>query len=222
VWIKICGITNLADAELCAAAGADALGFNFYARSRRCIDVVAARDIISRLPVGVLPVGVFVNHSVQEIRSICERTGISTVQLHGDEPPELAGSLHGLSVMRAFRVGGMGLLPVEEELQRYRDAGIVLRAGLVDAEVAGQYGGSGQTAPWEILAAGWKRDWPALILAGGLTPENISAAIARVQPAGVDVASGVEASFRKKDPSLVSNFIARARTAMRVDRHLVE
>jgi phosphoribosylanthranilate isomerase len=218
MWIKICGITNLADAEHCVAAGADAIGFNFYADSKRCVDVEMAREIISRLPSSVLPVGVFVNHSCQEICSICERTGISTVQLHGDEPPELAASLSGVSVMRVFRIGSKGLAPVEQELQSYRDLGISLRACLVDAHVAGQYGGSGQTAPWDVLAAGWQQNWPPLILAGGLTPGNVSEAIAAVRPIGVDVASGVEISPRRKDPNLVARFITGARAAARSAR----
>jgi phosphoribosylanthranilate isomerase len=134
------------------------------------------------------------------------------VQIHGDESPEFLAELKGLEIIRALRVGDGGLADVHGYLDRCRELGIRLRACLLDAHVAGSYGGTGRTAPWERIAAEYRRDVdPPLILAGGLTPENVVAAIDAVRPWGVDTAGGVEVAKACKDPDRVRQFLSFAR-----------
>jgi phosphoribosylanthranilate isomerase len=155
---------------------------------------------------------VFVNHSLDEIREICATTGIRTVQLHGDESPEFAAALTGLDVIRVYRIGSGDFSHVAADVEQCGRLGVTLKACLVEPKVAGHYGGSGAVAPWDAIVASWNRtDWPPLLLAGGLNPDNVSAAVLRVRPWGVDVASGVESSPGTKDPSLVARFIRAAR-----------
>ena len=214
MWIKICGIRDPETVSQIAALGPDAVGFNFFRGSKRFIDIAAAADGVRRLPAGIAPVGVFVNHSLDEIREICAQTGIATVQLHGDESPDFAAELTGLKVIRVYRIGSAGLQPVSEDIARCRTVGLEPRACLVEPAVAGQYGGSGTTAPWESIAAGWQTaEWPPLVLAGGLTPENVAEAIRAVRPWGVDVASGVESSPGAKDAGRTAKFLQAARDA---------
>lgn len=214
MWVKICGINDPATIGPIAALRPDAVGFNFYAGSRRSVTVERAAEAIRLLPVGIEPVGLFVNHTLDEIRATCAATGIRTVQLHGDETPEFAAALAELRVIRVYRIGAEGLSRIGDDVRECRRLGLEPSACLVDAAVAGRYGGSGATAPWDVIAGEWNRDeWPPLVLAGGLTPENVGAAVARVRPWGVDVASGVESSAGVKDPSMVVRFIAAARGA---------
>lgn len=214
MWIKICGINDPAMIGPIAALRPDAVGFNFYRESKRCVTAERAAEAIRRLPAGIEPVGVFVNHTQDEIRSTCAATGITTVQLHGDQTPDFAAALTGLRVIRVYRISVKGLSCVGDDLHECRRLGLEPRACLVEPAVAGHYGGSGAMAPWDVIAAGWNRtEWPPLILAGGLTPDNVAAAAARVRPWGVDVASGVESSPGVKDPALVDRFIAAARGA---------
>lgn len=216
MWVKICGVTDATTAEAIAAAGADAIGVNFYARSVRCVDVAAAAEIVRRIPDRVEAVGVFVNADTQKMLQTTARCGLRTVQLHGDEPPEQAAELvaAGLRVIRAFRVGAAGLAEVETELSRLRALGVELRGCLIDARVAGSYGGTGVTPPWELIREGWRRDdWPPLILAGGLTPQNVAAGICACRPWGVDVAGGVESAPGVKNLREVERFIENARGA---------
>jgi len=214
MWIKICGITSPEAVDEVAALRPDAVGFNFYSTSKRRIDPAAAAIAVRRLPTGIEPVGVFVNHSLDEIRDICTTTGIRTVQLHGDESSEFAVALSGLDVIRVYRIGGEDLSGVAADIDQCRRLGVKLKACLVEPKVTGHYGGSGAVAPWDEIAAGWNRtDWPPLLLAGGLTPDNVGAAVTRVRPWGVDVASGVESSPGVKDPALVARFIQYARSA---------
>lgn len=216
MWIKICGITEPAMAVEIAALGPDALGFNFYRGSRRAIAPEAAAEAVRRLPARIRPVGVFVNHSLDEIRSVCEVSGIGTAQLHGDETPEFAAALGGFDVIRVYRIGRSGLDPVAADLERCRRLGFFPWACLVEAAVADQFGGTGITAPWDVVARGWQTAaWPPLLLAGGLTPDNVDEAVRAVRPWGVDVASGVESSPGVKDLALVARFIAEARSASR-------
>jgi phosphoribosylanthranilate isomerase len=213
MWVKICGITQPDGLPQLAALAPDAIGLNFYARSRRCVTPEAARQIVERLPDSIRPVGVFVNHSLDEINHICRYTGLTTVQLHGDETADFASKLPQYDLIRAFRVGTGGLAPVAAELQRYQALGIPLLGCLIDAAVAGEYGGTGHQAPWELLARHWQADWPALFLAGGLQAGNVAQAVAATHPAGVDVASGVEALPGIQDLDKVARFIAAARAA---------
>ena len=218
MWTKICGIRDVPTARAIAALRPSAIGLNFFAGSPRHVLVDAAAEIVRALPAGIEPVGVFVNHSAAEIDAICARCGLRTAQIHGDEPPELLAEVSlrqpDLQILRAFRMGAEKLRPLAEYLEACRRLGVTLRACLVDANVAGQYGGTGQTVPWDILRDDYRRDkWPPLILAGGLTPENVAAAIRAADPWGVDVSGGVESSPGVKDATRVERFLAAVREA---------
>lgn len=209
--IKICGVTTVDDARMVADAGADALGLNFYNASKRCVDVAIAREITRAVGQRLLRVGVFVNHSVEEIRQIAAEVDLAAVQLHGDEPPEMVAQLAGLPVILARRFAG-DAGEIVRDIDRCRAAGGEPAAVLVDAAVAGHYGGAGETLPWEKLAgsAGLLGGAP-LLLAGGLRPKNLAEAIRTVGPYGVDVASGVESTPGRKDRELCSRFVQVAR-----------
>ena len=195
--IKICGIKTVIDALTAMDAGADLIGFNFYPKSPRYIDVGKCRDIMSvmRRYGHVTYVGLFVNATMEEIRATMETCGLSLAQLHGDEPLEMVKSLDG-KAFKAFRG-----TPKNIDGFARRDA----PAFLVDASVQGAYGGTGVTADWNG-AAEWARKYP-LLLAGGLTPENVAEAIGRVKPWGVDVASGVESAPGEKDVRKMKAFV---------------
>ncbi len=201
--IKICGIKTVKDALAAMEAGADLIGFNFYLKSPRYIDVGICRDIMSvmRKHGHVTYVGVFVNASVEEIYATIETCGLSLAQLHGDETPEMLNALKG-KAFKAFRG-----IPSDIAGYERNDA----PAFLVDAAVKGVYGGSGVTADWSA-AAELAHKYP-LLLAGGLTPENVADAVGRVKPWGVDVASGVESEPGKKDANKMKTFVNAVRVA---------
>lgn len=199
VRIKICGITRLEDALEAARLGADALGFNFWPGSKRHLPAAAAAAIIARLPPFVTPVGVFVNQPEEEIRSVARESGVRVLQLHGDEPPDLCARLP-LPVVKA--------IPVLAARSLAAVASYEVAAFLLDAP-SGGFGGSGQTFDWS-LAREVSQIAP-VVLAGGLTPENVASAIAAVAPYAVDVASGVERSPGLKDGEKMSRFIRAAR-----------
>ena len=210
VIVKICGLTTLEDSLLAVAAQADMLGFNFYPPSPRYISPQACRSIVAELkqqPVRPVLVGVFANAGLDEINGILETCGLDLAQLSGDEPPALLEVL-GERAFKALRPSGPASL--RECVGRYPRRKSP-PAWLVDAHQAGSYGGSGRRADWN-LAAGLAAQAPVL-LAGGLTPENVAAAIARVHPWGVDVASGVESSPGKKDRTKMEEFIQSANQA---------
>jgi phosphoribosylanthranilate isomerase len=197
VRIKICGITNLEDARLAAELGAHALGFIFYPKSPRYIRPDAAREIIRSLPPLVMTVGVFVDEEAGVVKDIAATAGLDWVQLHGQESPEYCRTL-GRRVIKGFRIKdahSLSLLPA------YRGS---VQAFLLDTYKAGTAGGTGETFDW-TLARQAKKSGP-IILAGGLTPANVAQAIEAVQPAAVDVASGVEAGPGKKDPEKLRAF----------------
>jgi len=204
VRVKICGITTLDDALVAAAAGADALGFNFWPQSSRYLEPQRAADIITHLPPLVTPVGVFVNARPEEVERAARRAGLAAVQLHGDEGPEDVKALaaDGLTVLKAVRVGPRFRPQV---LRRYNGA----RAFLLDAEVKGARGGTGKTFDWKQARAA--RRYGRIILAGGLNPDNVAEAIAAAQPYGVDVCTGVENKPGVKDHERVREFIRRAK-----------
>jgi phosphoribosylanthranilate isomerase len=203
VKVKVCGITNLADALEAVEAGADALGFNFYAGSPRYIAPEEARLIITRLPPMVLCVGVFVNEEdAATVARMAEQSGVSAVQLHGDESPEYCAALGGHEVIKALRVG-KDFAP--EEAARYPAQSVLL-----DAYNARARGGTGETFDW-TLARRTREVVAQLYLAGGLTPENVGKAIAAVAPYAVDVCSGVEHAPGRKDPARVRAFVAAVR-----------
>lgn len=204
VRVKVCGITNLEDALVAAAAGADALGFNFWPGSPRYLELRRAADIIAHLPPFVTPVGVFVDESPARTRSVAQACGVRAVQLHGDEPPQDVATLAsaGLPVFKAFRVG-LGFRP--QQLQRYSAAD----AFLLDTEVRGKPGGAGK--PFDWLRVRMASRYGRILLAGGLTPENVVEAIRVMLPYGVDVCTGVEKKAGVKDHARVREFIRRAK-----------
>ena len=218
MWVKICGIRDAATAESVAKLMPDAIGLNFYSQTPRAVPVEAAAEIVRQLPQEIEPVGLFVNHAVEEIRDICDQCNIRTVQLHGDEPPQLLADLQAdnaeLKIIRAYRMGTEGLDPLAEYIADCDRLNVKIFACLIDARVEGMYGGSGQTVPWDRVVAEYHQDdWPRLILAGGLTPENVSQAVQTVSPWGVDVAGGVESTPAGKDLKRVERFITTAREA---------
>src|SRR5262249_19044400 len=187
MFVKICGIRDVESALAAAAAGADAVGFNFYDKSPRVVTTAVAAEIVARLRAlsgsPVEAVGVFVNHSADEIRTIAKPLGLRTIQLHGDEPPELLAELSGeFRVVRAFRAGEGGLEPLARYLAACNHLGATPWACLVDGKVEGMYGGTGHTAPWDVVQREYQTGtWPPLILAGGLRPENVADAIRLVR-----------------------------------------
>src|SRR5215213_7485825 len=200
--IKICGIKTVDDALAAMDAGADLIGFNFYPKSPRYIEVGKCRDIMSVMrKYGHLTyVGVFVNASVTTICATMETLGLSLAQLHGDETPEMVFALDG-KAFKAFR-------GVPQRLDGFaREEAPAL---LVDASVKGAYGGTGVTADWKSAAEVAKR-YP-LLLAGGLTPGNVAEAVRRVSPWGVDVASGVESSPGVKDADKMQAFVREVKS----------
>jgi phosphoribosylanthranilate isomerase len=199
--VKICGITSLADARVAVDAGADALGFNFYAKSPRHLTIPAAAEISSQLPSFILRVGVFVNAKENEIKRAIGECGLAMLQFHGDEPPEFCLQF-GLMSMKAFRIRNAQSV---KELPKYPTA-----AWLLDAYSAGTRGGTGEKFNWALAVEAQKFGTP-IFLAGGLTPDNVAAAVRQVRPFGVDVASGVESAPGKKDHARVRAFIANVR-----------
>jgi phosphoribosylanthranilate isomerase len=221
--IKICGLTNLDDALAAIDAGADLLGFNFYPKSSRYIDIGICRGITSKLryrSAHVVFVGVFVNSSVAEIHATLGTCGLELAQLHGDEPLEMLEAFHGRA-FKAIRLPAPAVGQVSAStsvatsaassvfpFQKFAPAS-GYPALLVDAAVKGLYGGSGVIADWSA-AAELAQQVP-LLLAGGLTPENVADAVRQVQPWGVDVASGVEASPGMKDTEKMRRFVEAVR-----------
>lgn len=203
IKIKICGIKTAHDALAAMDAGADMLGFNFYPKSPRYIGVGQCRDIMSvmRKYAHITYVGVFVNASLAEIRATMDTCALTLAQLHGDETSEMLNSLYGRA-FKAFR-------GIPESLNGFarEDA----PALLVDASVKGSYGGTGITADWKSAAELAKQ--VPLLLAGGLTPENVAKAVRQVRPWGVDVASGVESAPGVKDPAKMKAFIQALRNS---------
>jgi phosphoribosylanthranilate isomerase len=214
--VKICGITRMEDAQAAAAAGADAVGLNFYAGSPRSIAQQTASEIAAQSPAGVLATGLFVNAPAREVCRLFDEVPLGLIQLHGDEPPEYLAELGDRPVMRALRMGQQGWPPIVQYLDRCRQLGCLPRMLLIDAFHRSLYGGTGQTADWDMLAA-WRSHLPdvPLVLAGGLTPDNVAQAIAAVHPFAVDTSSGVELSPRQKDPLQVAAFVRNARLALR-------
>ncbi len=200
--IKICGIKTINDALAAMDAGADLIGFNFYPKSPRYVSVGMCRNIMSvlrRYYGRVTCVGVFVNASVGEILGTMDTLGLNLAQLHGDETIEMLSRLDGKG-FKAFR----GIPDSVDGFARSESPALLL-----DASVKGTYGGSGVTADWNG-AAELAKKYP-LLLAGGLTPENVAEAIRRVKPWGVDVASGVESAPGEKDPSRIKTFVQAVR-----------
>jgi phosphoribosylanthranilate isomerase len=207
--IKICGITNIDDARAAVEAGADLLGFNFYAKSPRYIAPEKAREIVAQTRSngqGPLLVGVFVNSTLEDVRSTLEIAQIDLAQLHGDEPVSVVERLHGRGFKALRPTSEEEALTQAEWFALYGPNAPVL---LVDAYRKDQYGGTGHTADWTI-ATKLAQQYP-ILLAGGLTPDNVAEAIRQVKPWGVDVASGVECAPGKKDAAKMKLFVERCR-----------
>jgi phosphoribosylanthranilate isomerase len=206
--VKICGITRYEDAQAAIEAGADLLGFNFYPKSPRYNDPLSAARLIGairRRSASVQVVGVFVNSPLEVILAIMDECGLDLAQLHGDEPPETLTALNG----RAFKaLRPKDAADLAQSLGSYSPK-TGSPAYLVDAYRPGEYGGTGHPADW-TLARSVSGTHP-ILLAGGLAPENVAEAIRQVHPWGVDVASGVEASPRRKDPARLADFIKAAK-----------
>jgi phosphoribosylanthranilate isomerase len=222
MWIKICGINDLAQAVEIARLSPDAIGLNFYARSVRSVSAEVARKIVDQLPASIQPIGVFVESTAEIMLQTCATCGLGGAQLHSDSPTDsldeltdfFASSHSGPKRIRAFRIGASGLKPVADYFERDQARDFPADAYLVDSHVEGQYGGTGKIAPWDLLRNEYqKEEWPPLILAGGLRAENVGEAIDAVRPWGVDVASGVESAPGVKDVALVERFIDEARRA---------
>ena len=201
--IKICGITNLEDALACADAGADLLGFNFYHGSPRYIEPAAAREIVSQVPAGVLSVGVFVNAGKpEEVARLADAAGVAAVQLHGDESPAYCRELNGRFVIKALRA--------DENFNPESAAEYATDAILLDSFDQGLRGGTGRTFDWS-MAQRTRELVTKIFLAGGLGPENVAAAVASVQPYGVDACSSLESSPGHKNIARVHAFIKAIR-----------
>ena len=218
MWVKICGITDVATAAAVIELAPDAIGLNFYAASPRCVSGIEAVRIGRQLPRGVTRVGVFVNHGVNELEDFVNDCLLDQVQLHGDESPDQLAVLHRrlphMPLIRAWRMAGESLVDLDEYLTACQALDVSLAACLIDARVPGVYGGSGHKVAWDALARAYQRSiWPPLILAGGLTPDNAADAVRATQPWGIDVASGVESQPGSKDLQLVKRFITNARSA---------
>jgi len=203
VKVKICGITSYDDASAAVEAGADALGFVFYDKSPRFINPVRAAGIISKLPPFIQTVGLFVNEETEQVNWTADYCGLDLVQLHGDETPEDCLEIKR-RVIKAFRIQKIISIDPLEKYQDYQVSGYLLDAWSPDA-----YGGTGRTFNWELAQAA--KQYGPVILAGGLTPENVAEAIRVVNPYGVDVSSGVESDLGKKDAEKVREFIRAAK-----------
>ncbi|HVO24702.1 MAG TPA: phosphoribosylanthranilate isomerase [Candidatus Margulisiibacteriota bacterium] len=201
VQVKICGITNRADAGAAVDAGAAALGFNFYPPSRRYVTPEEAAGIVAQLPRTVCTVGVFVNEPSERVKAIARQVGLTALQFHGDEAPEFCRGWPQ-KVIKAIRVCDAH---AAAKAQSYAVDFI-----LADAYVEGQRGGTGRRIV-PILLEGFERRH--LILAGGLTTENVAEVVRRVRPFAVDVASGVERAPGQKDATLMRRFIANAQAS---------
>jgi phosphoribosylanthranilate isomerase len=201
MFAKICGITRLDDALHAARHGADALGFVFWPKSPRFVEASRAAEIVSALPSHVIAVGVFVNEPLDGVREVIARTGISTVQLSGEEGPDYGAAL-GWPVLRGITV---------DDAEHVCAAWPATTTFLVDVADRVRRGGTGQLVDWD-RAAGVAR-WRKVVLAGGLTPANVRDAIVKVGPFGVDVSSGVEDAPGVKNSDKVARFLESARSA---------
>ena len=199
--VKICGITNLEDALTAVEAGADALGFNFYRPSPRYISPDAAEEIIRRLPDELLKVGVFVNESPETVLEIAQTTGITALQLHGDESPAYCAGFADWYLIKVLS---------QKDLSQGTARDYNVTAVMIDAGDKSTRGGTGRVVDWSV-AATHRSLVSKLFLAGGLSPSNIEEAIASVRPYAVDACSLLEQAPGKKNDELVRAFIRKVR-----------
>jgi phosphoribosylanthranilate isomerase len=203
VKVKICGLTRPEDAQAAAVAGADLVGFMFYAPSPRCVSFAQAAALNRVLPAHIVRVGVFVNPVADIVTQAIAACGLTMLQFHGDEPPEFCAQF-GLLTLKAFRIrdaASLAALPSHPA-----------DAWLLDAWSPAAPGGTGERFNWDLAVAARKLGRP-IFLAGGLTPENVAGAVRQVQPFGVDVSSGVESAPGVKDAAKIHAFVAAAKAA---------
>jgi phosphoribosylanthranilate isomerase len=220
MWTKICGITTISDAVNAARIGVDAIGLNFYPRSKRFVDPTTAAELMASIrncDERILCVGVFVNATLAEICEVTDRNRLHCVQFHGDESEDLMHAFHQarpeVSIIRAFRARAENLSDLLESV-RHLSSRIPLKACLLDAHVGDQYGGTGCRLDRDVARRYLlQRDMPPMILAGGLTDKNVMEAILDLGPWGVDTASGVEVSPGIKNADLMLSFVRNARRA---------
>lgn len=198
--IKICGITSIEDAHLAVEAGADAIGLVFYPPSPRAIQLETARQICDAMPAFVTKVALFVNPSTEMVKEVIETTQIDLLQFHGDESPEFCAQF-SRPYIKAIRI------QAETDLQALDVTYAQAKGLLLDTYIKGVPGGTGETFNWSLLAPFKEALKHKVILAGGLTPQNISKAIATVQPWAVDVSGGVEAQPGQKSAEKITQFI---------------
>ena len=196
--IKICGITRVEDARAAVELGADAIGLVFYPPSPRCVGLDQARAIIAAIPPFVTVVGLFVDPTSQQVESVLRRCALGLLQFHGDEAPDFCGAFD-LPYIKAARVGAGA------DLVQYLPPYQAARGWLLDAYHDQLYGGTGEMFDWKLIPHDLARP---VILSGGLTPDNVGAAVRQVRPWAVDVSSGVEAAKGVKDASKIAAFIA--------------
>lgn len=201
--IKICGLTRVEDAAVAVEAGADAVGLVFYRPSPRHVELERAAHIARAVPAFVTLVGLFVNPDPDEVRGVLERIPLGLLQFHGDESPDQCRS-YGRAYIKAIRM--RTAMDVGAKIQEYGDAAGVL----VDSYEPGRPGGTGASFAWDRLPADPGKP---LILAGGLTPDNVGAAVAQVRPYAVDVSSGVESAPGVKDAGRIRAFVAAVTAA---------
>jgi phosphoribosylanthranilate isomerase len=204
VRIKICGVRRAVDVAACAAVGVDAIGFNCWPGSPRYLAPGAAADLIAQVPSSILPVGVFVKASPEEVERTVAIAGFRAVQLHGDEDPSCYAHL-SVEIIQVVRIRDPASLPT-------RPAHPCVARVLLDAHVA-QFGGAGRSFDWTLVPMARGRLGREVLIGGGLTPANVLEAIRVGQPWGVDVASGVESSPGVKDPQKMQAFVAAVRAA---------
>jgi len=201
LFVKICGITNIEDAQHAIQCGADAIGFVFFEESPRFISHRRAAEIVRSLPDHTSKIGVFVNADLKFVRDIVNHVNLSAVQLLGNDGPDDLVDFD-TSVIKVFRVGK------EYDVEVMKN--YIVDAFLLDAMSEGAYGGTGKTFDWNIAIKA--KEYGRIILSGGLTPDNVEDAVRFVRPYGVDVSSGVEAKPGKKDRGKVQDFISRAKS----------
>ena len=226
VHVKICGITTIGDALVAADAGADAIGLVFYPASPRHVDFEVAARIVEQLPSTVAAVGVFVNPSIEELRKAATEVGIDAFQLHGDESPEFVSQIEFVAQRKPRPVGFLPGIPGTEpgrvatiKAFRVRDSRSLevlpryeADLWLLDSYVPGEPGGTGAQFNWKLAVDAVRMGRP-VVLAGGLTPNNVADAIRTVRPHAVDVSSGVESAPGRKNPALVRAFINAVKRA---------
>lgn len=195
--VKICGITNIEDALLCAGYNADAIGFIFYEKSKRFISFDKAKEIINKLPPFLMKVGVFVNEEAEIVNESTQKIGLNLVQLHGDESPEYVSKIY-LPVIKTFRVDEKFDWAV---INHYKNCGIML-----DSYSQNEYGGTGKTFEWNSIPSEYKHK---IILSGGITIDKLEQIFSEIKPAAIDVSSSLEISPGKKDPQKLKEFLTK-------------